>query len=288
MRDTQNARTKAQRERSLELKEVGWLEGELPRIAAAAFRWLDSRLDEATAEARAQGLMVPLEASIDLLSPIGRILDERSYSQALAYLLSPSEPHALGQGPLRAILQHIASKSASAAPAIESVLPFLAQALTEPERELVSELDGQRGRTDIWIEVPASAPQLMVVMEVKVGHIITPGQLERYEAACQRRAHELRLPPDAVVKVLLTIEGEHEAPGWTSVEWQDVAALLSFLAGSPGDGAAFLRLYLAAILRNFYGLSSAPKSRAAKAILLSYLRRARIISPPSPITTPHE
>ncbi len=272
----------AQRALSLELEDVRWLEGELPRITAATSQGLDSRLAEATAEAKTRGLMAPLETKVNLLSPIGRVLDERSYSQALAYLLSPLESHALGQGPLQVILQHIASKSARAAPAIGSVLPSLQQGLVESERELVIELDGQSGRTDIWIEVPASRPQLLVVMEAKVRHTITAGQLERYDAACQRRTHELQLPPDAVVKILLTIDGGHESPGWIDMTWQDIAALLSPLTASSGDGPAFLRFYLAAILRHFYELSAAPSLREAKATLLSYLRHACNISLPIP------
>jgi hypothetical protein len=278
-REAERALAKAQRASALEVEDVHWLKYELPRIAGAAFQWLDTRLADAVAQARAYGLMKPLEAGADLLSPIGRVLDERSYTQALAYLLSPSETHALGQAPLHAFLQHVVSQVPGAKLAVAAVLPVLEQATAVAERELVKELDGEGGRTDIWIEVPTLNPRLLVIVEAKVGHTVTSGQLERYEVACESRAHELQLPLDAIVKVLLTVDGEHGAPGWVGMAWHDIAAVLSHLATSSSDGAVFLRLYLSAILRHFYELSSAPQSRVAKANLLRYLRRALSICP---------
>lgn len=229
----------------------------------------------------------PICLSTDLLSPLGKEFHEPTHTQMLSSILDPSGGHELGTAPLRKLLDYVESillgQEPQAVRVIQRMKKQLATARVQAERAVrLSRQDvapKERLRTDLWIELPDSSPDLLLVIENKVfapGHA---GQLELYERAIQEQLNHWQrqgMKP-YVIRLYLTVDAI-SAPEtdqrWYPACYRELAFhLVSVLSGERTAGRELLRLYLATILQKLYGLRwREPASTMLRAELTHYLR----------------
>lgn len=261
-------------------ERVRWLEANWQKVTTAAFGQLDAELDRVRERAAGTGLLEVLATEVDLLSPLQQELREVAHTQALAFFLSPAASHGLGGMPLASLLRHL-SRRARLNKGQEGLADKLDQAQAQAngayvEPELPYEMEGSedRGRTDLWIEVPRGAPELLLVIENKLSMTATAAQLARYEKVIGERATRLGLGKDSVAKVLLSYAYSSPQPGWLTTRWVNVAAALAPASVGEADGARLLRYYLATHLRKLEHLTGRPLVRREAMQLLSFLQNA--------------
>lgn len=280
-RERERERERALSQRDSDAAAVARLEGCWDRLWRARQGRLDDDYDALVARWGPLRAADPIALSVDLLSPIGAARHEPSHTQALGYLLDPAGDHGLGHQPLDLLLDVIAGElDEPSAAALEEAAAGWLDAAVVPERAalLRTEREETRRRTDLWIELPATAPRLLVVIENKIDDVARAGQLAAYEDAISARLAQLRARPE-VVKVYLTVEGEAPAAiaggaGWLTVSYAALAlAWCSMVDGEVTAGRSFLRLYLATVFQKLLGVRFAESpSRAARAEIAAYLR----------------
>jgi PD-(D/E)XK nuclease superfamily protein len=114
----------------------------------------------------------------NLFEAVGAVRNELRHSNFLAYLLSPSRPHALGTEFLEQLLRAVISKLPNKIRPVgilEIIVGDLDTAFVERERDNI----------DILIEIKAL--RLVVVIENKVGAAVAPGQLSGYKRTIREK-----------------------------------------------------------------------------------------------------
>ncbi|OJT22441.1 hypothetical protein BO221_21915 [Archangium sp. Cb G35] len=120
--------------------------------------------------------------------------------------------------------------------------------------------------------------KILLVIENKVDDVVREGQLEAYEEAIALRLKRLGAGWTAL-RVLLSPDGLGDG-AWRGLSFLDLAGAFSAtLHGTGTEGEAFLRLYIASILRGIYGLEwrEAP-NRAEQVQLVQYLEAQREVA----------
>jgi hypothetical protein len=262
-------------------KKYAWVESNWDRICQVAFGPLEKELVLLRESATQTGLWQVLTSEVDLLGPLGQQYREVAHTQSLAYLFNPDGSHGLKGEVLRLFLKHLLP-IANLYPKLQPASAHIIRMTEEAEEAVVKaertyEIgDDDRGRTDLWIESPRSAPKHILLIEMKVGMSIDSKQLDRYERAMAARLFELQLAADSAIKVVLSYELPHPGyPGWFAVQWRQTAAALAPACLNQTDGTAFLKYYLATILRRMEGIQSAPHTPKEKLRLRNLLRLAK-------------
>lgn len=235
----------------------------------------------------------PITSTTDLLSPLGQAFKETSHTQVLAYLLDPLQGHGLTAEPLQCFLDYVflllgsgdqprfevATKDVKDASVAGERSSLLVEDEDEKDDEAAATKVEKRPRTDLWIELPAVKPRVLVVVENKIGDQARPRQLETYERAIAVRLKHLHGHPPLVVKLYLTLDGHEPATdaggtGWLRGSfWELGLCFLRVLNHQDCPGVDFLRLYLATIFRRLYSISyESNQSRHSRFELLEYLR----------------
>lgn len=216
----------------------------------------------------------PLRSPLDLLRPLGLERHEPTHTQALRFLLDPTETHGLGRTALNALLRGIARRH----PITEQLINTAERAATvEVQAERVTHLseepDGKlrRPETDLWLEMSGEPGRVLLVIENKVDDVVREGQLEAYEKAIMLRLGRLGAEWTAL-RVLLSPDGEGDG-AWLGLSFLDLAGALSAgLRDTGTEGETFLRLYVTSILRGIYRLQwRESPSRAEQVQLVQYL-----------------
>jgi hypothetical protein len=196
------------------------------RIAAYVIQLLPSlqeRIKQAHSEARTRierdqpwGL-APLDATLDLLSPLGKAHSELAHTQCLAYLLDHRAAHGLGIRCLRALFalvgRHIQGDDAFEKLSIETDEnnERLRRVNVYAERCVESLPDKgsarEERRCDVWVELVEEGRSLVVIIENKIDAGEHSSQLSGYEQSVWQWARKnRRLSLDAKL-IFLTPDG---------------------------------------------------------------------------------
>lgn len=272
---------------------VAALEGCWERLWAARPADSISDFDSLMAKWEPMRALDPVALETDLLSPSGDERYEPAHTQVLAYLLDPRSGHQLGSGPLHRFLDAVFVAAERDEPALATALAEISEELDEATADesvvvevvaeraahLDTEEGEQRRKTDLWIEVPAGRPQLLVVVENKIDDVARAGQLAAYDAAIQKRVAQLVTAP-LVAKVYLTPFGDKPSAvaggvGWLALDYGTLAmAWLTLLKDGDSGSSQFLRLYLATVFQKLIGLAYRPGlSRVRRADVAAYVRQ---------------
>jgi hypothetical protein len=212
--------------------------------------------------------LVPLDSSLDLLSPLGKALHEPTHTQILAFLMDPGKPHGLGIRVLREVFKMM-GRLIPGEDSFERLAFDSAQSTDTLRRirvtaEHVNELDGCNARCDLWLELEDDHRSLIVVIENKVGASEHGDQLKTYEEALWRRAKERRRLSLEAKLVYLTPDGrlpdqDFDRRLWLPVSYTNLAACLAHASrDAPDPGKTLLNLYNSTILRYVLGVPSHP------------------------------
>lgn len=213
--------------------------------------------------------LVPLDSTLDLLSPLGKARSEVMHTQCLAYLLDHRAPHGLGIRCLRELLallgRHIPGEDVFEQLGRENNerlrrISVYAERCVEslPDRGNATE----ERRCDIWLELIEEGRSVVVIIENKVDAGEHGSQLSSYEQAVWQWARQnRRLSFDAKL-IFLTPngrppDGQADQQLWVAIGYKELAAALA-QAGrdAPEPGRTFLMLYVSTILKYVLGIGS--------------------------------
>jgi hypothetical protein len=204
----------------------------------------------------------PMHLKVDLLHSIKCASDETLHTQALAYILDPSQKHGFGTSVLTALLETIAAINgrAGAARILHFTRRRTSQLRVTPEYRY--RIEGYRdrsiARSDIWVETKARKKSSVLVIENKIGAAESYGQLAWYERKvqswCKARGHNRHL------LVFLTPDGRPASTSkkqkWIALSYLQLAAALrtAWIANRNAAGAEWLALYIASITQSVLGI----------------------------------
>lgn len=250
----------------------------LPRVAEMGTRrheQVRERLD-----ADAPWSLTALDSVLDLLSPLGKSINEPTHTKVLGFLLDPSGPHGLGIRVLREFFKLmgrlIPGEDVFERLARDSALGTETLRRMKVTAEQVHEMPGRAARCDLWLELEDDERSLIVVVENKIGAGEHGDQLKTYEEALWRRAKERRRLSFEAKLVFLTPNGrlpdqDYDRRLWLPVSYTHLAACLAHASrDAPEPGKTFLNLYNSTILRFVLGIPPAPGG-VAKLHQLSFL-----------------
>lgn len=223
----------------------------------------------------------PIRLKVDLLHSIKCASDETLHTQALAYILDPSQKHGFGSSVLTALLEKIAAINGRAGAA--RILHFARRRTTRVwvKPEYRYRIEGYRdrsiARSDIWIETQARKKSSVLVIENKIGAAESDGQLAWYERKvqswCKARGHNCRL------LVFLTPDGRRASTSkkqkWIALSYLQLAATLrtAWIANRNAAGAEWLALYIASITQSVLGIDLDRPGGFSASELETYLGR---------------
>ncbi len=243
-------------------------------VARLEARWPAIR-DEHLAEAARYDVLLaklppddPALLPVHLLGATNQVRDERRHTSLMCLLMSPS-----AAGPVAVDMLRAFANLAGATDVPDASLPEAA--VWEPQWVRT---DGKSRYPDIVIEIPAAERTTWLVVENKVGHYDTEGQLDDYatlaDANLQGDVHLVFLTPDGHAPGM----AETSADRWRRVSYRQLAvAWRRVLAQRQGADAWswMLRLYLGSIVQGVLGIKLGPGlSVLEKAALLDYLEAA--------------
>jgi hypothetical protein len=258
-----------------EASDVAWLRPRWANIADRAFGETDR---EYFAIARAHAAALESDAAFgteDLLGPIGCHDHEPTHTLALAHLLAPTGP--LGNAFANELFEAIAArKPDGGGDALDTARRHSAacEVVAERAEKLIAPSAHRASvRTDLWIELPARRPELIVVIENKINALEGTSQLPDYDRAIEVRVAQLSGTCD-VWRVFLTPRGVNagdHAAGWLALSYTDVAVALRRAMLAHKKSSVFAALYLATIAKRVLGLPSNDDTRSARAARLAYV-----------------
>ena len=204
----------------------------------------------------------PIRREVDLLHSIKCASDESLHTQALAYILDPSQGHGFGNKVFAALLEKIAELNgrAGAARILHSIRRRTTRLRVAPEYRYRVEgfKDRSIARSDIWIEAHARKKSGVVVIENKIGAAESHGQLAWYERKvrswCKARGH------DRCLLMFLTPDGRAsstaEIQKWVPLSYLHLASALrsAWVKNRSVAGSEWLALYIASITRGVLGI----------------------------------
>lgn len=255
--------------------------GEEERIASRVAQLIPSlqdrfKRDHAAARTRIErdqpwGL-VPLDVTLDLLSPLGKARNEVVHTRCLAYLLDHRNPHGLGIRCLRELLALLGRRIPG-----EDIFEQLGRETEENNKRLrrikvyaercVESLPdrgnaAEERRCDMWLELIEERRSLIVIIENKVDAGEHGSQLSAYEQAVYRWQRQNRCPSNEAKFVFLTPNGRQpdsreDQKLWDAIGYRELAAALA-QAGrdAPEPGRTFLMLYVSTILKHVLGIEA--------------------------------
>ncbi len=198
----------------------------------------------------------------DLLGPIGCHDHEPTHTLALAHLLAPTGP--LGNAFANELFEAIAARKPDGGrDALDTARRHSAacEVVAERAEKLIAPTAHRASvRTDLWIELPARRPELIVVIENKINALEGTSQLPDYDRAIEVRVAQLSGTCD-VWRVFLT----------PRLAYTDVAIALRRAMLAHKKSSVFAALYLATIAKRVLGLPSNDDTRSARAARLAYV-----------------
>lgn len=209
----------------------------------------------------------PIRHCVNLLSPIGRAMDEGIHTLALAYLMNPDPTYPHGFG--KSILVEMLSKFGHCTSA-KSILSILlknnSKVSVVPEYRYKEEGIRNRStsRCDIWVEVHSRSKHALFIIENKISSPETSGQLSWYEKRAKRWCKTFQ--QSVAFLVYLTLDGKaatsSSTQGWHSLSYLSLASALRrvWLEKPRAAGRAWLSLYIAAITGGIMGISMSDPS----------------------------
>lgn len=258
-----------------EASDVAWLRRRWDHIANTVFAETDAQY---RAHVLAHGDTLrsdPAFGAEELLGPIDAARHEPTHTLALAHLLAPTGP--LGDAFARELFEAIARRTNDGgrdALDIARTHSAACEVLAERVEKLVApSAHRTRVRTDLWIELPARKPELIVVIENKVDAAEGAAQLEDYDRAIDARVEKLGGTCE-VWRVFLTPWGTSAGEGatrWIALSYTDVAIALRRAMLVHTKSSSFAALYLATVAQRILGLPRRDDSRVARAQRLAYV-----------------
>jgi hypothetical protein len=223
----------------------------------------------------------PLRRHVDLLQTIKCAADETLHTQALAYILDPSQEHGFGRRVLVALLEKVAEVNgrAGAARVLHSLRRRTTHLRVTPEYRyrVVGLGDRSVARSDLWIETQARKKSAVVVIENKIGAGESREQLAWYERKvrnwCRDRGHDRRL------LVFLTPDGRPattaKSDRWVAISYLHLASALrrAWAENRRVPGSEWLALYIASITRGVLGIDPSRPAGAHVRDIEIYLGR---------------
>jgi len=239
---------------------------------------LRERIKQAHTDARSRierdhpWALVPLDWTLDLLTPLGKAHSEITHTQCLACLLDHRAPHGLG---IR-VLKEFFALLGRLVPG-EDVFERLSKETEESNERLRNvrvyaercvEAPAERGdditerRCDIWLELIEEGRSVVVVIENKIDAGEHAAQLSAYEQALWQWARQNRRLSFEAKLIFLTPEGrppdgKADQQLWVAMGYKELAAAL-VQAGrdAPEPGRTFLMLYVSTILKEVLGVTA--------------------------------
>lgn len=260
--------------RETDLRTVREVEAVWSEVVGRVFAKVDQDFEAVEPAWRKVMDVDPTTSPIDLFSPLGQARRETLHTQALAFLLDAARSHGLGSAPLGRLLMLLRPSAPQVcALALQVLEDGSAAVVVEAERAAGNAAESEHGssRTDLWIELPTTAGWIIIVIEIKIDAEVETAQLSRYDRILEGRAAELGT--ELTLKVLLTLDGLHSGD-WIGLSHLQLAAALGGLITDVADqGHQWLRLYLATILRELYGVVWRESlTRKEKARYVPYLK----------------
>lgn len=213
-------------------------------------QWLRRRVEDGLAARRAglaseaQQWLRVLETTPDLLGPMEYVRYEPIYTRVLAWALTPSvQPGGLGDAPLRALLEWLASAAPVRVPSADEAIGAVT---VVAEKGL-----GKFGRADVWLELR----DVVIVIEAKVDASEGHEQVSKYRRAVDRYA-----PGKEALLVFLTPDGDDSTSDEVAVplSFEELLRLWLPLAAAGDSGEhTYLRHYLKSIAHHVSELTGA-------------------------------
>jgi len=196
----------------------------------------------------------PIRVPVDLLSPIKRVSDEIIHTQALAYLLSPSEEHGLGKDVLSAVLMKLPGRRGAA-----KIAALLNQKRVRvdvfPEYRYSIEGSPARSadRNDIRIELHSNKNAALIIIENKIEAPEGKGQFRSYEAEARKWCKRNR----GQALLVYLAPDKRERDEWLSLTYLDLASALRHVwqRRRSASGHSWLGLYISAITSGVLGIN---------------------------------
>lgn len=269
-----------------DLEDVRALEACWERLCSTAHKASEDEFRQLVEKWGEWRQLDPISLPTDLLSPLGQEFREITHTQLLAHFFNPRAAHQLGAEPLHALLDclyNILKEEHASEAAVLETLEGVDTARVEAERavRIQSGVGNENPRTDLWIEIPASVPKVLIVIENKIGDQARLNQLKQYEQAIEKRLEQLgrKSIQPLVFRVYLTLEGEPPPQNSGEKQWFLTSylvlghLLMPVLSGERSPGREMLRLYLATIFQKLYGLKwTDHPSAVRRGDLVHYLR----------------
>jgi hypothetical protein len=247
-----------------DLKLASAMRDLLPRVtemASEAHEQIRQRLS-----ADAPWSLVALDSPLDLLSPLGKELNELTHTKVLGFLLDPAQTHGLGIRVLRELFK-LMGRCIPGEDMFERLAKDSAQGTETLRRMRVTtehrhDMPGRSARCDLWLELDDDERSLIVVVENKITAAEHGDQLRVYEEALWRRAKERRRLSFEAKLVFLTPDGrlpdqDYDQRLWLPLSYTHLAACLAHASrDAPEPGKTFLNLYNSTILRAVLNITS--------------------------------
>jgi hypothetical protein len=194
----------------------------------------------------------PLRQEVDLLTPLGRVLDENTHTRAIAYILDPNGSHKLGLAGLSSLLKMC--KRSVDTERLKALISSGADPRVIPEYQyrVGSVGRGLVRRCDVWVEIKAEGARGLIVLENKINALEGDGQLNSYEEQAARwcAAHS----SVASLRLFLTPDGRSPTSAkaaWECISYARLAGALREIWERTGDAVvrSWLGMYITSITR---------------------------------------
>jgi len=229
----------------------------IPRITRKATEMHEQL--RAQLESDAPWALVPLDSTLDLLSPLGKAFHEPTHTKTLAFLLDHTKPHGLGIRVLREFFS-LMGRLIPGEDTFERLARDSSQGTDTLRRFRVTaeqphQVQGHGARCDLWLELDDPDRSLIVVIENKIEAGEHGDQLKTYEDALWQRAKAKRHLNFEAKLILLTPDGrlpdqDFDRQLWLPINYTHLAACLAHASrDAPEPGRTYLNLYNSTLLR---------------------------------------
>ena len=215
----------------------------------------------------------PIELPLDLLGPLARTLDETTHTRALAFLLDRTRTHGFGTNVLMELIGRCPKSPKTLR--ILRLASCASHIPVEPEFRFRTDFSADRSlaRCDIRLEVKGTKANAIVIIENKIRHTESDGQLDWYEKHADKWCDEHH--PAEQLLIYLTRHGDEASSSkWINLSYLDLACALRqvWMRSKNAHGSSWLRLYIATIAR---GLLQIDTRRATPEQIKTYLGAAK-------------